>query len=117
MGDEIRFLASYKGWKSERRLPISASTQDSDVLKFLSEIRSEASEKAFELTGINVAEIKSFAREQSSGKSGPQALASLNQPKIRARLRELCAEKPLFPFAEALFNKEILRLLGIKTGV
>ena len=117
MGDEIKFLASYKGWKRERRLPISGLTQDLEVVRLLSEIRSEASEKAFELTGINVSEIKSFAKEQSSGKSGPRSLASLNQPKIRARLRELCAEKSLFPFAEALFNKEILRLLGINTGV
>jgi hypothetical protein len=117
MSDEIKFLASYQGWKCEKRLPISDSTPNSEVLRMLSEIRSEASEKAFELTGINVAEIKSFAKEQSSGKSGSQSIASLNQPKIRARLRELCTEKSLFPFAEALFNKEMLGLLGVKISV
>lgn len=117
MPDEIRFIADYAGWKREKRLAVVGSTPDSEVIKLLSEIRSEAREKAFELTGINVAEIKSFAKEQSAGKCGPSGLAQANQPKIRARLREICPDKALFPFAEALFNSELLRLLGIATGV
>ena len=117
MPDEIRFIADYAGWKSAKRLLISDSTSDEAVLSLLSEIRAEAREKAFALTGINVAEIKSFAKGQSAGKSGAAALAQLNQPKIRARLREICPDKALFPFAEALFNSELLGLLGIAIGV
>ena len=117
MPDVIRFIANYNGWKMEKRLPVSDSTPNSEVVKLLSEIRSSASSKAFELTGIDVSAIKSFAASEASGKSGPQALSSLNPPKIRARLKELCKEAAQLRFAEALFNHEILRLLGVKTGV
>jgi len=112
--DEIRFIASYKGWKCEKRLPISEATNDSEIIPALSEIRKEAGEKAFQLTGIDVAAIKSFATSEASGKSGVQALAQLKQPKIRAKLREICPDAALLPFAEALFNRELFRLLGVK---
>jgi hypothetical protein len=111
--DEIRFIASYGGWKAEKRLQISDSTGNPEIVRLLSEIRKEAGAKAFELTGIDVAAIKSCAASEASGKSGAQALASLNQAKIRAKLKGLCKEGQL-PFAEALFNHEMLRLLGVK---
>lgn len=112
--DEIRFIASYNGWKCEKRLLVSDATKDSEVVSVLSEIRKEAGEKAFQLTGIDVAAIKSFAASEASGKSGAQALAQLKQPKIRARLKEICPDAAQLPFAEALFNRELFRLLGVK---
>ncbi len=115
MGDEIKFVASYKGWTAEKKLQISDATPDSEILRILSEIRKEASDKAFELTGIDVAAINSFAASEASGKSGAQALASLNPAKIRAKLKELSKEGQLH-FAEALFNREMLRLLGVRTS-
>ena len=117
MPDELKFIANYKGWSMEKRLQVSESTPDSEVAKTLSEIRGVASAKAFELIGIDVSAIKSFAASEASGKSGAQSLTSLNQSKIRAKLKEFCKEESQLPFAEALFNQEILRLLGVKTGV
>jgi len=111
--DEIKFIAGYKGWRAEKKLPISEATSDAEVVGALSEIRKQAGDKAFQLTGIDVAAIKSFAASEASGKSGAQALSQINQPKVRARLRELCAAEQ-FHFAEALFNNELLRLLGVK---
>lgn len=93
MPDEIRFTASYGGWNFEKRLPITETTSDSEVVRALSEIRNGISAKAFELTGIDIPGIKSLAKSESEGKAGAQALASLNAGKVRAKLRELCNEK------------------------
>lgn len=112
--DEIKFMANYNGWKFENRFPVTEATKDAEVVKVLAEIREEASAKAFELTGIDVPAIKSLAASEASGKRGPQALAQLNQAKIRAMLREICTDEAKFRFAEALFNNELFRILGVR---
>jgi hypothetical protein len=110
--DEIVFIGRHGDWACSRRLEIGEETPLSAVALELSEVREEASRKAFALLSLGEAALGARAGELASGGTGyaaaSRALSAAKPGALKALFVSSVPEARLAPFAQAFFVNAFL---------
>lgn len=115
--EEISFFANCKGWMAVKKKAIEADTEPKEILAILASINDTTSRKAYDFSGVKLADIDAYVAQLTRGKrKGLSNLAEifsgLKQSELKEKLTAACSDPVQYPFAETYFINTVLRTLG-----
>lgn len=119
--DSIDFLAKYKDWNTARSIEITDKTDPKEVSAYLASVREEAARKAFEVLGLDLKPLDSYAAKVAASlpKKDYSSLSivykSLGSAETEPEISKATSgREELKPFAKAYLFRTAVQKAGLE---